>query len=144
MDCGRRGLSVEDPGRGGVIDFAGCAPPRFRRPIIGRQEPAALIRVFRPVKGRSAVRPTLRRRRAGRSDAADNLDDRPGAADATGTIRWAGKDAPEMLEFVLPGVRVQEVRGADVANWSRSGSRVQVWFRRSIREGEPSGPGPWP
>ena len=60
----------------------------------------------------------------------------PRRADATGTIHWSGKDAPELLEFDLPGVRVLEVRGVDVASWSRSGSRVQVWFRRSARDGE--------
>ena len=132
------GLSVEDPGRGGVIDFAPDALLRDFGAIIGRQETASLIRVFRPVQGGDPqLRPTLRV--AGES-AETTLETTwtigPRRADATGTIHWTGKDAPEMLEFVLPGVRVLEVRGADVASWSRSGSRVQVWFRRSIREGE--------
>ena len=57
-------------------------------------------------------------------------------ADAAGTLRWSGKDSPEIVEFNLPGVRVLEVRGADVTGWSQSGARVQVWFRRPAKEGE--------
>lgn len=132
-----RGLSVEDPGRGGVIDFAPDALLRDFGAVIGRQEPAALIRVFRPVQGRdSQLRPTLRvAGEKAETTLVTTWTIGPRRADAMGTIHWTGKDAPEMLEFVLPGVWVQEVRGADVASWSRSGSRVQVWFRRSIREG---------
>ena len=133
-----RGVSVEDPGRGGVIDFAPDALLRDFGSVIGRQEPDAPIRVFRPILGATPqLKPTLRV--AGEPPAA-TLETTwtigPRRADAAGTIHWTGKDAPAMLEFVLPGVQVLEVRGADVASWGKSGSRVQVWFRRSSREGQ--------
>jgi hypothetical protein len=133
-----RGVSVEDPGRGGVIDFAPDALLRDFGSVIGRQESDAPIRVFRPIPGATPqLKPTLRV--AGEPPAA-TLETTwtigPRRADAAGTIRWTGKDSLSMLEFALPGVDVLEVLGADVASWARTDSRVQVWLRRSTREGQ--------
>jgi hypothetical protein len=132
-----RGVAFEDPGRGGVIDFAPDALLRDFGSVIGRAE-AGAIRVFRAVPGASPqLRPILRV--AGdppTSTIETTWTIGPRRADAAGTIEWTARDAPELLEFDLPGVRVLEVRGADVASWGRNGSRIQVWFRRSAREGQ--------
>ena len=132
------------PGRGGVIDFAPDAALRDFGAIIGRQEPACVDPCLPPGQGRSAAspnaaspasRPKRRCRQPGRSART--------RCDATGTSAGPARGCPDAR------VRSAGRTGAggsrpDVANWSRSGSRVQVWFRRAIREERPSGPGPWP
>jgi hypothetical protein len=40
-----------------------------------------------------------------------------------------------LLEWEIPSdVTVAEVRGADIRNWSRAGSRLQIWLQRSVAE----------
>ena len=134
-----KGVTIEELSRSGVIDFA---PDVLTRDFGGvtelRLDPNSPIRVFRPTPtGNPELRPTFR----GDSDQATATLETawqigPKRADAKGILRWSGKDSPEMVEFALPGVKVVEVRGAEVASWTQIGARVQVWFRRSVRDGE--------
>lgn len=134
-----RGVVIEELPRSGVIDFTPDALTRdFAAVAELRLDPAVPVRVFRPVPGAvPELRPTLRV--AGEPPAV-TLDTTwhvgPHRADAVGMVRWLGKDAMPLLEFGVPGVRVTEVRGAEVSGWSQDGSRVQVWLRRGGREGE--------
>jgi hypothetical protein len=41
-----------------------------------------------------------------------------------------------MVEFLVPGVRVVEIRGPEVASWSQVAGRVHVWLRKLVKEGE--------
>jgi hypothetical protein len=104
-----------------------------------RLDPAAPVKVFRPTGAGAELRPTLRLLSdppAVTTDTAWHFG--PGRADAAGTVRWVGKDPRVLLEFTAPGVKVTEVRGAEVAGWAQPGGRVQVWLRRPVREGEVS------
>jgi hypothetical protein len=136
-----KGATIEELGRSGVIDFSPDALARdsdfVKVPELWR-DPSAPVRVFRPTAGGvPELRPTLR---VTTDLPAATLDTNwhvgSQRADAVGTLRWSGNDTPEIVEFTLPGVRVLEARGADVAGWSQSGARVQVWFRRLAKEGE--------
>jgi hypothetical protein len=144
------GVAVEAVGKSGLIDHAGDDLYReFKGVADLRLDPAVPVRVYRPVAGAAAeLRPTLR---AGPEPPSITQEVAwrvgPHRADAEGAIRWAAKgDAVPVLEFLVPGVRVLEVRGADVAGWSQPGPtvlglaipgpRVQVWFRKPAREGE--------
>jgi hypothetical protein len=59
----------------------------------------------------------------------------PTRADGGGTVAWAAKDAPPLVEFSPGGAKVLEVRGADVAAWNQTDGRVQVWLRGPTPEG---------
>ena len=132
-----RGVAVEDLGRGGVIDYPPDALTRdFAADL--RLDPQTPVRVFRPTPGGVPVlRPTFR---AAGDPAAFTLDTTwhlgLRRADADGTIRWAGKEPQAVVEFTLPAVKLAELRGPDVASWSQSGPRVQVWLARPAAEGE--------
>ncbi|MBA4067679.1 MAG: hypothetical protein C0501_29040 [Isosphaera sp.] len=105
-----------------------------------RLDPAAAPRLYRPTAAGSAeLRPrlgTAAELPAVTTDTAWHLG--PGQAEATGTVRWVGKDARALVEFAAPGVKVTEVRGAEVAGWAQPAGRVQVWLRRPVKEGEVS------
>lgn len=134
-----KGLTIEDPGRSGMIDFA---PDALTRDFGGvaelRLDPNVPVRVFRPTPGRTPeLHPTLRLlAEPPHATLETTWYVGPTRAEANGIIRWNGKDAPPLVEFLLPGVKVVEVRGAEVASWAQVGSRTQVWFRRPVREGE--------
>jgi hypothetical protein len=136
-----KGVTVDDIGRSDVIDFAPDTLARdreFNKLTELRLDPNTPVRLFRPTPaGNPVLRPTLR--------VAAELPDAtaetvwqigPSRADASGVVRWSGKDAPELVEFVIPAVKILEVRGPDVAGWSQTGSRVQVWPRRAAKDGE--------
>ena len=133
-----KGVAIESPGLSGMIDYAPDALLRdFGAVAELRLDPGAPIRVFRPTHESPELHPTLH---ASADPPAATLetswDVGPNGSVATGRIRWAGKDAPSIVEFALPGVTVLEVRGTEVAAWGHAGSRVQVWFRRPVKEGE--------
>lgn len=129
-------IAVDDVARTGVIDYAADGLVRDFAAVPDLQlEIAAPLQAFRPRGGGvPELRPALRPG----PDPATVITDTtwhvgPTRADANGTIRWAGKDGPlAVLEFTLGPVKVSEVRGADVASWSQSGGRVQVWFRKPV------------
>jgi hypothetical protein len=143
------GVAVEAVGKAGLIDHAGDDLYReFQGVADLRLDPATPIRVYRPVGGAAnELRPTLR---PGPEPPTITQEVSwrvgPHRADAEGVITWAVKGDVPVLEFLVPGVRVLEVRGADVAGWSQPGltvlglavpgPRVQVWFRKPTREGE--------
>jgi hypothetical protein len=134
-----KGVAVEDWARGGVIDFSPDALTReFAAVPDLRLAPNTPVRVFRPTPtGVPELRPTLRLAAEPPGvtlDTAWHLA--PHRADADGTVRWSGKDAVALAEFTLPVGKVTEVRGPDVASWSQSGARVQVWLKRPVKEGE--------
>jgi hypothetical protein len=137
----KKDVVIEELVRPGAIDFSPDALTRdFAAVTELRLDPGSQIRVFRPTApGAAELRPTLR---PAAEPPAFTLDTTwqlaPRRADAAGTVHWVGKekDPPAMLEFALPGVRVNEVRGADVAAWNQAGGRVQVWLRKSVKEGD--------
>ncbi|HEX4611867.1 MAG TPA: hypothetical protein VH092_26970, partial [Urbifossiella sp.] len=128
------GVSVTPIGRVGVIDFAADALIReFGAVSELRLAPGGALDAFTPKPGETAeLRPTLRANLdpgTARVEATWAADLR-GAAGA-GTVAWSAGEPAALLEFAL-AARVREVRGADVAGWSQSGDRVQVWFRRPV------------
>jgi hypothetical protein len=134
-----KGVAVEDWARGGVIDFSPDALTRdFAAVPDLRLAPNTPVRVFRPTPtGVPELRPTLRLAAESPGvtlDTAWHLA--PHRADADGTLRWVGKEAVALVEFTLPAAKVTEVRGPDVAAWSQAGARVQVWLKKSAKEGE--------
>ncbi|MDB5312824.1 MAG: hypothetical protein JWO38_7026, partial [Gemmataceae bacterium] len=132
------GVAVEGVTRVGVIDFAADALAREFGAIPDlRLSPMVPVLAFSPRPREAAeLRPTLR---PGPDPPAASQDTTwrvgPHRADGAGAIRWAAKDPVPVLEFALPGVRVFEVRGADVSGWAQTDGRVQVWFRKPAREG---------
>lgn len=135
-----RNVTVEAFAASGVIDFSPDALTRDRdfadvgELWLGHTAP---VRVFRPTGPGAELRPTLR---VAVTPPAFTLDTAwqvaPYRAAANGSVRWGGKDPVACVEFTLPGATVTEVRGPEVAGWSRAGARVTVWLRRSLREGE--------
>jgi hypothetical protein len=134
-----KGVVVEELVRGSMIDFAPDALTReFASVVELRLDQNLPVRVFRPTSRNGAeLRPTLR-----------NLSEPPiftldtvwtlgtHRGMATGSVRWTGKEPQAFIEFALPGVKVLEVRGADVSGWASHDNRVQVWLRRSTKDGE--------
>jgi len=134
-----KGVVIEEIGRGGVIDFS---PDSLTREFAGvvelRLDPNALVRVFRPTtRGNAELRPTLRTVSEPPSFTLDTVwgvtNQR---AVATGTVKWSAKDGQSFLEFSLPGVKVTELRGGDIAGWSNPDGRVQIWLKKPSKEGE--------
>ena len=103
-----------------------------------RLDPNVPVRVFRPTPGQTPkMHPTLRLlTEPPRATLGTTWQIGLTRAEASGVIHWIGKDATPLVEFLLPGVKVVEVRGAEVTSWAQVGSRTQVWFRRPVREGE--------
>jgi hypothetical protein len=134
-----KGVVVEELGRGGVIDFSPDALTRdFAAVADLRLDPQTPVRVFRPTPGGVPVlRPTLRvaaELPAFTLNTAWHLGVH--RADAQGTVRWSVKDAVALVEFTLPVIRLAEVRGPEVASWAQTGTRVHVWLKRPVAEGE--------
>lgn len=129
-------VTIEDVPRSGVGEPPDDALAPFAAVAALRLDPAVPVRTFRPLPNAvPELRPVLR---AGPEPPAVTQDVAwrvgPGRADGDGTIRW--KDVSvSLMEFQLPGVRVTEVRGADVAGWAAAGGRVQVWLRKPVRGG---------
>lgn len=134
----RSRVAVENVGLAGVLDFP---PDAFRdfssltdSPL--KFDPNNPVRAFQPTAGGTAeLRPVLHVGEPSTTRTVTAWHIGPHRADATGTVAWSGKDPLPMLEFTLPGVKVLEVRGAEVAGWNQFGARVQVWLRSGVREG---------
>ena len=101
--------------------------------------PSSPPRVFRPANGlppefRLSLRPPAGLPAVAQEVAWQMAPNRN--AEEAGAMRWTTKDSPlSAAEFDLPGVRVREVRGPDVAGWAASpAGRVQVWFRAATKE----------
>jgi hypothetical protein len=130
-------VTVENVGLAGVIDFAPEAFKDFGAVPDLKFDPANPVRAFRPTPGGPPeLRPTLRVGEPASVRTATTWYAGPHRAAATGTVAWSAKEPPPLLEFSVPGVKVLEVRGADVAAWNRAGVRVQVWLRGGAREGQ--------
>jgi hypothetical protein len=132
------GVAIEGVERSGVIDFAADALVREFRdvPALGLA-PATPVLAFSPQPGAAAeLRPVLRPG-PDPAEASEEVTWRvgPTRADGEGVIRWAARDPVPAVEFAVPGVRVAEVRGAEVAGWGEVNGRVQVRFRRPARGG---------
>src|SRR5262249_49927723 len=53
----------------------------------------------------------------------------PGRAELAATARWTNLPVAGLLQWEVPaGIKLEEVRGANLRSWSRSGSRLQVWL----------------
>ncbi len=128
-------VTLDEVGRGGVIDFPADALRDFAAIPDLRLDPNAPVKVFRLVPGATAeLRPVIR---AGDLPVVRTLTSwrvGPSRADATGTVAWSARDPVAFVEFNIANVKVLEVRGADVVGWSQSGARVQVWLRAGTRE----------
>jgi hypothetical protein len=130
-------VAVEGVGLSGVIDFAPDAFKDFAAVPDLKFDPVNPVRAFRPTPGGAPeLRPNLRAGEpaSARTETAWRVG--PHRADADGTVSWSAKEPLPLLEFNVPGAKVLEVRGADVAAWNQSGGRVQVWVRGAAREGE--------
>jgi len=129
------GVAIESIGRAGVIDFAADALLRdFGAVADLRLSPSVPVVAFSPRSRDPELRPVLR---AGADlptmtqNATWNAT-RPQAA-GSGTISMTAKEAISMLEFGLAATAI-ELRGADVAAWAQTNGRVQVWFRKPIKD----------
>ncbi len=133
-----KGVVIEELTRVGAIDFSADALTRDFADV-GElwPSPRAAVRVFRPIGATpTELRPTLRPMIEAPAFALDTLwHVGVRRADATGTVRWSNKQTPPLLELTFPNVQIAEVKGTDVAWWSQAGERVQVWLRRSAKEG---------
>jgi hypothetical protein len=128
-------VAVEDVGRVRVIDFPADALRDFAAVTDLKLDPNNPVRAFRPAPGAAAeLRPVLRVGEPAAVNLVTAWHVGPRRADAAGTVSFSAREPLPLVEFTLPGVRVLEVRGPDVAGWSQSGSRVQVWLR-GVREG---------
>lgn len=130
------GVIIESIGRTGAIDFAADALTRdFGAVPDLRLSPTVPVIAFSPRPGEAAeLRPVLR----GTIDAPTIAQDLtwnlgPKRAEGRGTIRWIAKEPLPMLEFNLAAA-VAEVRGAEIAGWAQTEGRVQVWFRKPLKE----------
>jgi hypothetical protein len=129
-------ITIDGVGLGGVIDFPIDALKDFTVvPDLGL-DPANPVRAFRPAPGVVAeLRPVLHIGEPPTVRTATAWHVGPHRADATGTVSWQTKEVLPLVEFTLGGVKVLDVRGSDVAAWSQSGGRVQVWLRTGTRDG---------
>ena len=128
-------VTVDEVARAGVIDFSADALRDFAAVPDLKLDPNNPVRAFRPVAGATAeLRPTLRAAELPTVRTATAWRVGAHRADAVGTVSWAARDPVAFVEFTVAGVKVLEVRGADVAGWSQSGARVQVWLRAGSRE----------
>jgi hypothetical protein len=129
-------VQVDGVGLGGVIDFPADVLKDFADvPDLRLGGPGA-VRAFRPVTGASPeLRPVLRVGDEPAVRTSTLWHAGPGRADGSGVVTWQAKEFQPLVEFALPGVKVLEVRGADVAGWNQSGGRVQVWLRPGGRDG---------
>lgn len=130
-------VTADDGPRPGIGEAAEDALAPFAAVTDLRLDPLAPLKPLRPLSptAPAELRPVLR---VGPDPPAVTQDVTwrvgEGRADGGGTIGW--KDAAvSLLEFQLPGGRVTEVRGPDVAGWSWSAGRAQVWLRRPLRAG---------
>jgi hypothetical protein len=129
-------VTVDGVGLVGVIDFPPDALKDFTAVADLKLDATVPVRAFRPAPGATAeLRPALHvgEPPTVRTVTAWHLG--PQRADASGTLAWTAKEALPLVEFFLPGVKVLEVRGPDVAAWSQAGTRVQVWVKGGAREG---------
>ncbi|HEY3788423.1 MAG TPA: hypothetical protein VGL71_06180, partial [Urbifossiella sp.] len=131
------GVTIESIGRTGVIDFAADALLRDFGAIPDlRLSPSVPVVAFSPRPGESAeLRPVLRSVHelpVISKEATWNMG--LPQAEGSGIVKWSAKEPVPMLEFALPAA-VAEVRGPDVAAWSQTAGRVQVWFRKPIKTG---------
>jgi hypothetical protein len=130
-------VTVEGVGLSGVIDFAPEAFKDFTAVPDLKFDPANPVRAFRPTPGGTPeLRPSLRVGEPASVRTETSWRVGPHRADAAGILSWGAKEPLPLLEFNVPGAKVLEVRGADVAAWHQSGGRVQVWVRGGAREGE--------
>jgi hypothetical protein len=119
----------------GVIDFPADALKDFASVPDLRLDPANPVRAFKPVNNAAELRPVLHAGEPVAARTATAWHVGPHRADAAGSVSWQSKEPVPLIEFTLAAVKVLEVRGADVASWSQSGGRVQVWLRTGAREG---------
>jgi hypothetical protein len=128
-------VTLESLGLSAVSDFPVEALRDFVNVPDLRLETQPLQRVFRPTGPGAELRPSVRVGEAITVQTTTAWQVGPHRADAAGTIVWTAKEPQLLLEWTLPGVRLLDVRGSEVASWHQSGSRVQVWLRTSVREG---------
>jgi hypothetical protein len=133
-----KGLTLEALARAGMIDFSPDALTRDFGDILDRRFDASIpLRVFRATPRISPeLRPTLHTATDPLSVSFDTFwHVGPHQSVASGSLQWVGKENHSFLEFAVPGARMVEIRGADVASWSQVGGRIQVWLRKPGREG---------
>ncbi|HEY1188455.1 MAG TPA: hypothetical protein VGE74_12460, partial [Gemmata sp.] len=128
-------VTVDAVGHNGLIDFSADALRDFVPVPDLKLDSNHLPRSFRPAPGASGeLRPVLRVGEPPVARAVTSWVVGPARADATGTLTWTATAPVALVEFALGGVRVLEVRGANVAGWGQSGSRVQVWLRTCAKD----------
>jgi hypothetical protein len=131
-------LTIDGVGLGGVIDFPADALKDFTTAPVPdlKLDPANPVRAFRPAPGGvGELRPVLHVGEPATVSTTTTWHAGPYRADAIGTVSWQSKDPLSLVEFTIGGVKVLDVRSPDVAAWSQTGGRVQVWLRSGAREG---------
>jgi hypothetical protein len=132
------GVEIERVARSGVIDFAADALIReFGSVTDLRLSPMVPVLAFSPRLDQAAeLRPALVAA-VDPGEASQEVVWRvgPTGPEGSGVLRWDAARPLPFLEFALT-VPLREVRGADVDRWSQAGSRVQVWFRKPVPQGE--------
>jgi hypothetical protein len=128
-------LAIDEVPRSGVIDFPADSLREFVTLLDLKLEPNNPLRAFRLAPNSVAeLRPTLRVAELPAVRVSTTWQLGPHRADATSSVAWTSREPVSFLEFTLTGARVLELRGADVANWTQSGARVQVWLRSSVKD----------
>ena len=51
-----------------------------------------------------------------------------------GSLKWAASEPVSSIEFQLPATII-EVRAPDLSSWAQTDGRVQVWFRKPMKDG---------
>ncbi len=128
-------VTLESLGLSAVSDFPVEALRDFVNVPDLRLETQPLQRVFRPTGPGAELRPAVRGGETITVQTTTTWQVSPHRADAAGTIAWTTKEPQLFLEWTLPGVRLLDVRGSEVASWHQSGARVQVWLHANTQEG---------
>ncbi len=102
-------------------------------------------RVFQRAPGTTPeLRPAIRPTNESPSAAAEVVWTLGPKADVEGTVKILRPASAFAFEFDLPAsIQIREVRGPDLHSWSRSGNRVQVWFRKATRDATIRWTGSW-
>ena len=143
-----KGLTIEDlprspdlidfPAETMVREFAGLAPEleldRFP-PNRVFQRASATLPELRPVL-RPSIEPAV-----ASNEIAWTLSSR---ASVEGTVKLARPSGTVSLEFEVPNsILLDEVRCPDLQSWNRTGSRVQIWLKKSTRDAVVRWSGVW-
>ncbi len=132
-----RGLTLDALEKRGLIDFpADDLTRRFGAPPEWQLDRAPADRVLQRLPGPAAeLRPTLRPKPDAGVVACETRWTLGPAVEVEAQVAVTKFAPTDAVEIDWPdGAVLREVRSPELHGWSKSGSRVQVWFRRPTRQ----------